>query len=36
MSNAKETKETKEDKAKEMRTTASEIGTEEELPNRHN
>jgi|TARA_B100001250_G_scaffold302017_1_gene263710 hypothetical protein len=32
MSNAKETKETKEDKAKEMRTTASEIGTEEELP----
>ena len=32
MSNAKETKETKDDKAKEMRTTASEIGTEEELP----
>ena len=32
MSNAKETKETKGDKAKEMRTTASEIGTEEELP----
>ena len=32
MSNAKETNETKEDKAKEMRTTASEIGTEEELP----
>ena len=32
MSNAKETKETEEDKAKEMRTTASEIGTEEELP----
>jgi|TARA_B100001540_G_scaffold278259_1_gene266282 hypothetical protein len=32
MSNAKETKEPKEDKAKEMRTTASEIGTEEELP----
>ena len=32
MSNAKETKETKEDKAKEMRTTASDIGTEEELP----
>ena len=32
MSNAKETKETKEDKAKEMRTTASENGTEEELP----
>lgn len=32
MSNAKETKETKEDKGKEMRTTASEIGTEEELP----
>ena len=32
MSNAKETKEPKEDKGKEMRTTASEIGTEEELP----
>lgn len=32
MSNAKETKETKEDKGKEMRTTASEIETEEELP----